>query len=397
MNFKSSTLFKIADNVSNDVKYKVKSIFYKWKHPDIDRNKIMLAAFQGKYSCNPKAICQEIIREKLPYRLVWAINEENKDDVYPNELKLVVKGTREYYEELTTARILIDNSNNLSRKFCYEKKKDQIYFQTWHGSMGLKRMAFDRGLISRVMLRKTKKYQGYVDYCISNSTFETELFRQTYWPEATILEYGHPRNDILFAPEDSAEVKALKQRVNAYFRLQGDEKIFLYAPTFREIKLEWKPMDYAAVRQALIRKFGGTWVIIVKLHHRERALNQSIRENAEILDATYYDDIQDLVRVASVGVTDYSSWICDYVLMSKPAFLYAPDLQEYTSNDRGFAYPLEETPFAVTESTEELIAAIQDFDLQRYEAKRQEFLKRRGCRENGNAAYKTVQKIREVI
>ena len=42
--------------------------------------------------------------------------------------------------------------------------------------------------------------------------------------------------------------------------------------------------------------------------------------------------------IADVGITDYSSWICDYLLTKKTGFIFATDMQNYNT-ERGFYYP----------------------------------------------------------
>ena len=40
-------------------------------------NQILFLTFQGPYTCNPKSIADEIIKQKLPYRLVWTCRLSN--------------------------------------------------------------------------------------------------------------------------------------------------------------------------------------------------------------------------------------------------------------------------------------------------------------------------------
>ena len=100
--------------------------------------------------------------------------------------------------------------------------------------------------------------------------------------------------------------------------------------------------------------------------------------------------------IADVGITDYSSWICDYILTGRPSFIYASDLESY-EEERGFYYPLEETPCPIAKNNEELIQCIEKFDERLYEKKLKNFLSRRGCLEFGNASVKTVEKIKEIM
>lgn len=106
--------------------------------------------------------------------------------------------------------------------------------------------------------------------------------------------------------------------------------------------------------------------------------------------------MQELLAIADVGITDYSSWCCDYVLTGRPCFIYARDLESYNT-ERGLYYPLEETPFPIATNNEELEKNILDFNETNYLADRDCFLRARGCWEDGNAAEKVVEKIRRII
>ena len=104
----------------------------------------------------------------------------------------------------------------------------------------------------------------------------------------------------------------------------------------------------------------------------------------------------ELMLLADIAITDYSSWIYDFVLTRKPGFIYATDLEQY-DNERGFYYKLETTPFAIAKNNRELVNNIQNFDMDAYQAKVEEFLQGKGCVEDGKASYRVVEKIKEII
>ena len=391
-------LLKYLKEFMSLIEYKIKDCFAKLFYRKIE-DKVMFTTTSGTYSCNPKFICEEMIKENLPYKIVWAVHKRNLDnkkqlDEYPSRVKLVVKGSFEFFKELNTSKVLVENENNFGRRYFYKKRKNQIYFQTWHGSMGLKRICVDRGFTSRIIMKQTRKYQSQVNYCISNSEFENEIFRTTYWPNADIIELGHARNDILINKKDQ---KYYKEKVYNYFNINKDIKILLYAPTFRENeKINFK-IDFNEVRKSLEKRFDGKWKIMVRFHEKDLYNYKNYAKENNIIDATFYPDIQELLAVVDVGVTDYSSWISDYVLTRKPGFLLTPDLEKYDTAERGFYFPLESTPFKVCMDDKELCEAIINFNEKEYDKKVDKFLEDRGCFEKGNASIRIVNKIKEVI
>jgi CDP-glycerol glycerophosphotransferase len=351
-------------------------------------NKIIFMTFNHTYSCNPKYICQELLRQKLPVDIVWVVKPDKPIDT-PEGVRQVVYGTFAYLKEVATAKVWVDNAFGFSWNPIPIKKKNQFYIQTWHGSLGLKRIGKENVKNKRWSFA-ARLNAKWVDLCISNSAFETDVFRQTHWPKNAILELGHARNDVLFA-----ENAAIAARVRQHFGIQDGTKIALYAPTFRnDDATACYDLDHSRLLDALAQKFGGAWVLLNRYHMKTLKARDAQVSDPRILDATAYPDIQELMVASDVGITDYSSWICDFVLTGRPGFLYAPDLAVY-DRERGFYYPLEETPFPIAQSNDELMQNILDFDARLYADKKDQFLAARGCKETGSAAKQIVEVIKQ--
>jgi len=120
-----------------------------------------------------------------------------------------------------------------------------------------------------------------------------------------------------------------------------------------------------------------------------------IADSNYAVDATDYPDIQELMVAADAGITDYSSWILDYILTGKPGFIYAVDAEDYELT-RGMYYPLKESPFSVAMSMEKLVENITGFDADVYANEVKHFLNRMGCVEDGNASSRTVEFIKQI-
>ncbi len=361
----------------------------------INKNQILFLTFQGNYNCNARAIADEIIKQKLPYKMYWAIRKVNMNDLeqYPKELTIVRRDTYKFFKAVATSKIIVDNSTNFGF-MNLKKRKGQIIIQTWHGSMGFKRL--DPASVSDKNWVKKAKYLGDVtDYCITDSKFEEDVFRESYWPETTFLKYGHTRNDCLF--NKHGEFEKYSKKVRELYNIPENTKMALYAPTFRDnYSFESYDLDYNKLKEALEKKFGGKWVVLVRFHFRLRNLEIPKKYIKNVINVTDYNDMQELLCACDLGITDYSSWMCDYVLTRKPGFLYASDIQKYIDDERGFYYPLSSTPFKVAENNEELYNKILDFNEKKYLKEVDKYLDRLGCYEKGEASVKTVKKIIEL-
>jgi len=235
------------------------------------------------------------------------------------------------------------------------------------------------------------------DFCISNSTFETDVYHTSYWPGVSILQYGHPRNDIFLSNSDNQHMQ-IESNVRCFLNIPPDTRIALYAPTHNDREHEHLfQLDYAGVRRALTKRFGGMWIIAVRLHSRLQKFEDRWLMDVPpfVYNVTQYADIQDLMIAAEVGFTDYSSWIFDFLLLKRPGFIVADEEAIYTEK-RSFYYPLESTPFPISRDSSELIRNIENFDQEAYLLKVAEFLEEKGCIEDGHASERVVDKIREL-
>lgn len=387
-----SRLWKYADRV---VAYIYN--YFKFETKPIDNHKIMMLTSRGSYNCNPKAVAEEILRQKLPYQIIWVIRKENRMNYenYPKNVKLVQRGSYEFYQEAATSKVWIDNSVTYTYLFAH-KRRQQVLFETWHGSFGLKK--FDETVNNnKYWIKKAYQEGRMTDYCLTNCKFEEELFRSTFWKNAEMLPYGHPRNDMLFYP-DSKENRALQESIRKKYHLGKDTHVLLYAPTYREQSgTALVELAYDDVAQALEKRFGGKWVIMVRYHFLDRFYSNLDKSNPNILDVTSYPDIQDLMLVADIGLTDYSSWIYDYFFTKKPGFLYVPDIDIYTEKDREFLFPIEITPFPIGKTNKALCEKILNFDEKRYEKDYQVFYDKMQCYEEGHASERLVEKLKEIM
>ena len=93
-------------------------------------------------------------------------------------------------------------------------------------------------------------------------------------------------------------------------------------------------------------------------------------------------------------VTDYSSCIFDFALQYKPGFIYATDLEEFRQ-DRNFYFDIENSPFPIAQTEDELISNIKSFDDKIYKMKLDEFFKSIGLKETGTASRKVAEIIIE--
>ena len=368
-----------------------------YKDLPLENNKIFVRCCFGSYCCNPKYIVEEILKQELPYKIVWMVDnrfEKFKEDFPTDKIKIVMAGTKEAEIERATSKIIIDNE----RAFFYPesntiKKEGQIYIQTWHGSLGIKKVGAEITRLSERQCFFHHLDSEQLDYLISNSTFETDLYKRYFYGYGQIIEIGHPKNDILF----ENDVQNIKDKVYKFFNISSNKKIIIYAPTWRDdYNMKAFSLDFVKIRKAIEDRFGGEYVILNKLHPKYIMNNSKEMLKDEVIYATYYSDMQELLVSADILITDYSSCMFDFMLTNKPVFVYATDVNKY-EKQRGLYYPLDTTPFPIAKNNIEMIENIKKFDIEKYIKNVDEFLKEKGCIENGHASERVVDLIKHII
>ena len=125
--------------------------------------------FSGNYECNPKWICEELLRENVPVTCVWGLPNKKKLDrsVFPEQVEVLSRNTIRFYWHLATARLIIDNAMDTAF-IGYTLRKNQRLIETWHGSLGIKRFDADTNK-DKNWVKRAEKEAKMTSYIISNS------------------------------------------------------------------------------------------------------------------------------------------------------------------------------------------------------------------------------------
>ena len=223
---------------------------------------------------------------------------------------------------------------------------------------------------------------------ICGSDFQYKLIRDKFWYDGEILKSGIPRYDIFFNKDICKDVR---KRVFAHFNIHESSKVVLYAPTFRTgnslvpYNIDWKTCV------PLLKKItGDDVVVLLRLHPNMLRVDTSqLLNHPSVLDATRYHDMQELLLVSDLLITDYSSTMFDMSMIEKPCILYATDIEEY---DRGYYFNFEDLPFPLAKNMHELTEILCSFDHEKYKLHVREFLDNTiGMFEDGNASKRIVE------
>ena len=360
----------------------------------VKKGKIVFYNMRGNsFGDHQKYITLELLRRKSPVEIVWlASDPEAFAKAAPDGIRVVRYDSFAALRELSTAQMWCVNQSQ-SRFILrgLRKRAGQLYFQTYHGSLGIKRIGADRAGDGTVRLweKLLRLDAAMIDYLIADSEWESKCVYSTrFFGCGEHKVFGHPRNDVFFR-DSSALAASVRERLG----LDRGVRILFYAPTHRtDRRTDVIIRELESLRGACAARFGGEWRVVVRLHPIMLSYVGKLDFGASVVDATRYPDMQELLIASDILVSDYSSCMFDFMLTRRPVFVHAPDLEDY-QRVQGFYYPMSETPFPVARTEAELAENIRTFDEDTYKAGVEAFLKGKGCVEDGRATERVCDLI----
>lgn len=343
--------------------------FFFPNRPLNDKKYICICMKGVSCGCNLKPLSQYIESVESNAKVVWGFVPE----VYMTYKHLVKNAVKlnswRYYWELYTAKYFISNERSGGNEFP-RKRRGQIYLQTWHGS-GPKMAEADIEWPDDRYEKGARQDSKLIDVIISGNHYQTDKFRDSFWYNGRVEEIGTPRNDIFFSKRDD-----IIHKVHNNLNIPKDSKIILYAPTFRATKDSFDFYDFDAklLVNLLNKKFGGNFILVVRLHPNLLKYNNIYRLQTQFPDAVNackYPDMQELLYASDILITDYSSSMFDFALTGKPCFLYVKDWEDF---ERGFYVKIKELPYPLMVDNESMKSAIENFDELTYKKKLNEFV-----------------------
>ena len=262
--------------------------------------------------------------------------------------------------------VLVDDYASLL--YMIPRRKGTTMIQLWHACGAFKTFGYSRMGKPGGQKQVSKAHRNY-DYAIVSSKEIAKFYAEGFGLSLEkAVATGIPRTDIFF--DETYRDMAREQFYLAYPQLR-EKKILVFAPTFRgNGKLSgFYPVEkFEAVR--LYEELNKEYAIIIKHHPFVRKRSEVSEEYQDfIIDLSDHSELNDLLFVADMLVTDYSSVIFEAALMDIPMLFFAYDLQRYTAT-RGFYYEYEKfVPGKIVSSFGQAITAIKNKDFEQEKIK----------------------------
>lgn len=322
-----------------------------------DKKTVLFVTYGGKrYDDSPRKV-YEYMKTDSRFRdlnLVWAFETP---DAYSDKVENRVKiDTPQYFRTALKAHYWITNSS-ASRGLNFMRKSTINVFFT-HGMTGIKKIGTDlkRGNVSFHNQKPERR-----DIIVIEGKKEEEIIKRAWnLTNEKILNIGLPRNDDLVG-RTAEDIVLLKKKLG----LPDNKKVILYAPTFREYKRDSSLAVYIAPPfdfDKWDKELGKEYVLLITAHYEVSRIMNIPNSHPFLVNAFGYENINDLMVVSNLLISDYSSIIFDYSILERPMFSYAYDYERYI-NERGLYDGYEELFYDGINSTEnELIMKIKNMD-----------------------------------
>lgn len=384
--------------------YRLRSDYYdSYISCEIKEKTIMYEAFFGRgITCNPGELFKFLLNDSRfsDWEHIWSLEEsEFRDDIiaqysqYDN-VKFVVPFTKEYFDALSSAKYLINNS---TWQNYFSKKEGQVVVNTWHG-IPLKSMAYDAATSDNRPDNTVRNFL-FSDYVISPVEFTTDNFKTAFKLdgifEGKIIEAGYPRIDATF----NSSRQNLKKELEKYgVEYDDNKKLILYAPTWKGNNFSSPDITIGEYDKILdtINSHIDTdeYQVLFKPHqivYKTMVQNGVVKK--EYIPAQINTNV--LLGATDVLISDYSSIFFDFLVTGRPIYFYVPDLEEYKTS-RGLYFSIENLPGPVTKDIIELAQWLENidnykqlFDYANYENAVKKFV----SNDDGNACKRVVDAV----
>lgn len=369
-----------------------KCIFRRMK---LKENWVFIESFYGKYyNDSPKYLYEHLLQTRGDkYRYIWCLNGKSK--MMKGHPTVVKRFSLRYVYYTTRCKYQIYNTRQAQ---WLKKREGQVFLDTWHGTP-LKKLVFDLDDIhaaSQNHKRMFRKQDKDWDYLISANRFSTDVFERAFdYPREQILEYGYPRNDILYAKNRDEIAAEVKKELG----IPEGKRVILYAPTWRDNQFYGKgkyKFSLAMDLERLRKEFGKDSILLLRTHYYIADQIDLTGLEDFVYNGSKYEDVSRLYLISDICITDYSSVFFDYANLRRPMLFFAYDYEDYKDEIRGLYISMEDDlPGPIVKTNDELVDALCHIDeiTEKYAARYDEFYERFCNVDDGYASERTIDRV----
>ncbi|HUG29731.1 MAG TPA: CDP-glycerol glycerophosphotransferase family protein [Candidatus Limnocylindria bacterium] len=347
----------------------------------VKRNRVVLATARTSRLDGNLLFLHRAIRELRP-TIDCALVLEPYSYGLLGKLRYALRLIRGTYLLHTSRLVVVDNAW-LPVHVAPHRRATEVV-QVWHAEGALKRFGVDavRPLHEPERTFLHRHYDWVVTSGEASRAAWSRAFRT---PLERVIALGSPRTDLFFDAAALAEARA--RVLAAQPELEG-RRVILYAPTFRGRGPGKRPspgLDAIRLRAAL----PAGDALVLKTHPNLDRRLVSTGGYDVIVDPLV--DLNDLLVMTDILITDYSSAIFDFALTRRPLVVLLEDLEAYERDPGLYLDIRAEVIGTHVADTDGVIDAISEgrFDLEPYDA----FVARHLGAADGRASARFVERF----
>ena len=324
------------------------------------KKQIAFATFRStNLSGNFKFIHDEIVERRLDYKFKFLFKKFKPSLVGKADylLHMIYAG----YQMAVSEIFIIDDY--YFPVYVIKPRKGTKIIQVWHACGAFKKFGYDvlgKGYgASESYINDINIHSNYDVVTVSSKEVAKHYASAFNMDESKIYNTGIPRTDVFF---DEKEIKKAKERVyNKFPELKG-KRVVLFAPTFRGKGQTDVNFDMTVDLNKISSELDNNTVFALKMHPFVKTRFNNVADN--IKDLSDYENVNDLLMVCDMLVTDYSSVVFECSLMEKPMVMYAPDKETYIA-ERDFYYDYDTfVPGPIVTTTEDMLEFMNKKDFE---------------------------------
>jgi CDP-ribitol ribitolphosphotransferase len=254
--------------------------------------------------------------------------------------------------------IFVDDFHPTVNKVKFSKKQEII--QVWHAVGAFKTIGYSRIGKKGGPFFDSKGHRNYTKVYVSSNSIIPMYAEAFGISESKVISTGVPRTDVLF---DKLYIERTKNKMEKEFPIINGKKVVLFAPTFRgDGHLSaYYPFENINFKDLIRYCQNHNAVVLFKMHPFIKEKINILKKYEEyFIDISEYREVNDILVIIDILITDYSSLIYEFAIFKKPMLFYAFDLEDYILN-RDFYEPYESfVPGNIVKNFDELINALDN-------------------------------------
>ncbi|RFU63966.1 CDP-glycerol glycerophosphotransferase family protein [Peribacillus glennii] len=325
----------------------------------IKQNKILFASdSRNDMSGNFAFVYDEMLRRNLDFDYHFMLKRGVAEKKTYKEIIALA------YHIATSKFIVLDDFYPMIYPLTIRENAELV--QLWHAVGAFKTFGFSRLGRPGGPSPRSRNHRNYTKAIVSSENVRKHYAEGFGIDKENVIPTGIPRTDVFF---DQEYQNSVKERLYEEFPFLKGKKVIMFAPTFRGNGQQSAhyPMEVLDLED-LYKELSDEYVFLFKIHpFVKNDFSIPYQYSDFFYDFSSYREINDLLFITDILITDYSSVCFEFALLNRPMLFFAYDVEEYVQK-RDFYYDFHSfIPGPLVRSSEEIVDAIveKDFEMEK--------------------------------